>query len=239
MIRRLNRETAPVDEVFFSYQGEGVFAGIPQIFIRFAGCNLKCDYCDTAVSSAENKKTKYYPRHFLFGLVSDIYIKNKSKFFGRSPSVSFTGGEPLLYGQYLAGLTEKFKKNKFSVYIETNGSLPEEMKKIYPYCDVVAMDIKFKSACNRDLFAAHKKFLNIAKNKVFVKTVITKLTSKREFIKAVKTVGSVSRKIKFVIQPSDNSKIVNEKIFEFYNFASQNLEDVRILPQLHKIWKIR
>jgi len=39
--------TAPISEIFASLQGEGIYAGQPQIFIRFTGCNLKCDYCDT------------------------------------------------------------------------------------------------------------------------------------------------------------------------------------------------
>ncbi len=238
MIRRFNN-TAPVDEIFFSYQGEGIFAGIPQIFVRFAGCNLKCDYCDTAKSLKINLRTKYYTNLSLYQKICGVYAQNKKKFFLQKPSVSFTGGEPLLYSDFLKDLLPKLKEDKFSVYIETNGTLTEKLKTIYSYCDVIAMDIKFKSSCKRDCFCGHQKFLKAAKNKVFVKTVITESTNRNEFVKAVKIISKTSKNIKLVIQPAKNCKTVNQKIFEFYLLASSVLKDVRILPQLHKIWKIR
>ncbi len=70
MIRHLNKLSltkpsitaieSPTDEVFFSYQGEGIYAGIPQIFVRFSGCNLRCNYCDTPKSLKPGRNTQYF-----------------------------------------------------------------------------------------------------------------------------------------------------------------------------------
>ena len=239
MIRHLNKDTAPIDEVFFSYQGEGIYAGIPQIFVRFSGCNLRCEYCDTANSLQVNSKSKYFTSQALYEYIKDIFEKNKSKFYSQKLSISFTGGEPLLYADFLLDLIKKYLKNKFSIYIETNGSLPKQIKKIYKYCDVVSMDIKFQSACKKDLFKEHKSFLKICKNKNFVKTVITKYTQEKEFFKAVNLVSKISKDIPFIIQPSNFDNITNQKVLKFYSIAIIKIKDVRILPQLHKLWKIR
>ncbi|MBQ3834677.1 MAG: 7-carboxy-7-deazaguanine synthase QueE [Elusimicrobia bacterium] len=238
MTPQLNKNIVPVSEVFFSYQGEGIYAGIPQIFVRFAGCNLRCNYCDTPKSLMVSSAVKYFTPQALSEYVFDVYTKNKKMFFGFKPSVSFTGGEPLVYADFLKELITKYLRNKISVYMETNGSLSKEIKKVCKYCDVVAMDIKFQSACRKDLFKQHKEFLKICKNKAFIKTVITKDTTKQEFIKAVNLVSEISKKIKFVIQPAGFDRIINKKVFEFYSTAANKLDDVRILPQLHKLWKI-
>ena len=239
MIRHLNKDTAPIDEVFFSYQGEGIYAGIPQVFVRFSGCNLRCNYCDTPKSLTINSKSKYFTTQALYEYIKDIFEKNKSKFYSQKLSISFTGGEPLLYVDFLLDLIKKYLKNKFSVYIETNGSLPKQIKKIYKYCDVVSMDIKFQSACKKDLFKEHKSFLEVCKNKVFVKTVITKNTTEKEFLKAINIISKTSINIPLVIQPSNFDNITNQKVLKFYSIAIIKIKDVRILPQLHKLWKIR
>ena len=241
MIRHLNKDNiAPVNEVFFSYQGEGIFAGIPQIFVRFTGCNLKCNYCDTTKSLNINKSnSKYFTTQALFEYILNIFEKNKDSFYGHKPSISFTGGEPLIYADFILELVKKYLKKKFSVYIETNGTLTQQIRKIYKYCDVVAMDIKFKSACKQDLFKEHKLFIESCKDKVFIKTVITKQTKKEEFIKAVNLISDISKKIKLIIQPSAFDTATNKKTFEFYSVAISKISDVRILPQLHKLWKIQ
>lgn len=239
MIRHLNKEIVPVNEIFFSYQGEGVYAGIPQIFVRFSGCNLRCNYCDTPKSLNINSKSKNFTTHELYEYIVDVYNKNKKFFYGQKPSLSFTGGEPLLYANFILDLIKKYIKNKFSVYIETNGSLSQQIKKIYKYCDVVSMDIKFQSACKKDLFKEHKKFLEICKKKVFVKTVITQDTKEKEFFKATNLISKISKNIPLVIQPSSFDDVVNQKVLNFYSMAILKIKDVRILPQLHKLWKIK
>lgn len=239
MIPHLNKDVAPINEVFFSYQGEGIYAGIPQIFVRFAGCNLKCNYCDTPKSLKISSYSKHFTTHALYEYIVDIYNQNKDKFYKQTPSVSFTGGEPLLYADFILELKKKYLKNKFSVYMETNGSLPQQINKIYKYCDVVSMDIKFQSACKKDLFNEHKKFLDVCKNKVFVKTVITKDTREKEFVKAINIISKVSKKIPLVIQPASFDNVTNQKVLDFYSVATLKIKDVRILPQLHKLWKIR
>ena len=245
MIRHSNKKSinsfivAPIDEVFFSYQGEGIYAGIPQIFVRFSGCNLRCNYCDTPKSLKISSDSKYFTTQALFEYITDIYNQNKNKFYGQRPSVSFTGGEPLIYADFILEIIQKYLKNKFSAYLETNGSLPQQLKKLYRCCDVVSMDIKFKSACKRDLFKEHTGFLKICKNRVFVKTVITEKTTEKEFVKAVNTISKVSDKIPLIIQPASFDNITNQKVLKFYSVATIKIKDVRILPQLHKLWKMR
>ena len=243
MIRHLNKKAlnsvAPINEVFFSYQGEGIYAGIPQIFVRFSGCNLRCNYCDTPKSLYTNSKSKYFTAQALYEYIKDIFENNKSRFCRKKPSISFTGGEPLLYTDFILDLIKNYFKNKFSVYIETNGSLPQQIKKIYKYCDVISMDIKFQSACKKNLFKEHKNFLEICKTKVFVKTVITKDTKEKEFIKAVNLILKISKNIPLVIQPSSFDNITTQKVLRFYSMAILKIKNVRILPQLHKLWKIK
>ena len=239
MIPHLNKYIAPVNEVFFSYQGEGIYAGIPQIFVRFSGCNLRCNYCDTSKSLNINSKSKYFTTQALFEYINDVFNKNKENFYNQKPSVSFTGGEPLIYADFILELLQKYIKNKFSVYMETNGSLSQQIKKVYKYCDVVSMDIKFQSACNKDLFKEHKKFLEVCKKKVFVKTVITKDTQEKEFVKAVNLISKTSKNIPLIIQPASFDNSTNRKVVKFYSVAISKIKDVRILPQLHKLWKIK
>ena len=191
---------------------------------------------NSSITSFKNTKT------ILFDSgenITSLSFTPEDSFYGKKPSISFTGGEPLIYADFILELVKKYLKKKFSVYIETNGTLTQQIRKIYKYCDVVAMDIKFKSACKQDLFKEHKLFIESCKDKVFIKTVITKQTEKEEFIKAVNLISDISKKIKLIIQPSAFDTATNKKTFEFYSLAISKISDVRILPQLHKLWKIQ
>ena len=273
--------TAPIYEVFFSYQGEGLYTGMPQIFVRFAGCNLKCNYCDTAYSIKVSKKAKYYTADELITKIVEtacqwdgaIYRNGRSippfslcSNPGCSPSrargrrvlviprtaaprhsVSITGGEPLLHIEFLKDFLPKLKRAGFSTYLETNGTLPENLKAVIKYCDIVSMDFKFASECGKSFWKEHKEFLKIAlergqkqKRGVFVKCVITNKTAPDEILQSVKTIKSVSKNIHLILQPSlGKNRPALQNLHLFYGMVSKHLPNVCLMAQLHKICKIR
>ena len=102
---------AKIAEIFTSIQGEGPYIGVKQLFIRFCGCNLNCNYCDTST----------IPNETYLEFTPDELKKNLEDFNLRTiHSISLTGGEPLIW----AGFFVKFLpmlKNK--IYLETNSTL--------------------------------------------------------------------------------------------------------------------
>lgn len=101
----------PVMEAFYTLQGEGFHQGKAAYFIRLAGCDVGCVWCDVKESWDEN----LYPLQSIEEIVT-----NAKKYPARL--VVITGGEPTLYN--LEALTEELKKEKFSTNIETSGSSP-------------------------------------------------------------------------------------------------------------------
>ena len=94
-----------INEIFYSLQGEGAFTGTPSIFIRFSGCNLKCDFCDT--------------EHQSYSEMSEIEILQAiAKYPARH--VVLTGGEPSM--QITASFIDLLHRSKKFVQIETNGT---------------------------------------------------------------------------------------------------------------------
>lgn len=245
MILHSNKlQAAPIYEIFFSYQGEGPYTGIPQIFVRFAGCNLKCNYCDTAYSIKVSRQAKIVKAENLLANIIELYKKNLKNFapinkFAK-PSVSITGGEPLIYADFLKEFLPKLKKAGFSPYLETNGTLSKNLKTIVSYCDIISMDIKFASECGKSFWKEHKEFLTISKNKVFVKCVITSRTKLSEVKKSAELVKSADKKIIYILQPSIDKNIPKpENLFIFKTTVSKILPNVYLMPQMHKFLKIR
>ncbi|MEW6013493.1 MAG: 7-carboxy-7-deazaguanine synthase QueE, partial [Elusimicrobiota bacterium] len=105
--------TAPIYEIFVSYQGEGLFVGQRQIFVRFSGCNLKCSYCD---EQAAREKSDLKSLDWAVKKIKELSQKHKTN------KISFTGGEPLLYHYFIKNLIKKLGKKYFYI-LETNGTL--------------------------------------------------------------------------------------------------------------------
>ena len=99
----------PVVEIFQSIQGEGAFIGVPCNFIRLAGCNLSCPWCDTDFSVFETKSTSVIVAQLDFSL----------------PLTVITGGEPLIHpvDELISAIDKKCGKYH-TVAIETNGTKP-------------------------------------------------------------------------------------------------------------------
>jgi len=98
-----------VNEIFFGIQGESSFAGLPCIFVRLTGCNLRCSYCDTAYAYNEGRELS----------VSDI-LSAIAKY--DCSLLEITGGEPLLQKD-TPKLAQEALNNGYTVLVETNGSL--------------------------------------------------------------------------------------------------------------------
>jgi len=102
-----------LSEVFYSIQGEGLYTGVPSVFIRTFGCNLFCRWCDSKFSNEDTSER--------FDVSVDEIINDVQKYINCN-HVVITGGEPLLQHEELVELVNKLQKKKYFVTIETNGT---------------------------------------------------------------------------------------------------------------------
>ena len=214
-------EKVKIKEIFTSIQGEGLYVGEKQIFVRFCRCNLACNYCDTDFSFKDSKE---YSEIELFNFLLENNVK----------IVSLTGGEPLLETDFLLSFLKKYKEklNK-KIYLETNGTLPEKLAELIDYIDIISMDIKLKSATfQENKFEDNEKFLDIAnKKEVFIKVVFDNNILEEEIISCVKLASKYNNCI--ILQPKMPilSNLEIEKIFDkFY----KKYKNIRLIPQVHK-----
>ena len=148
--------------------------------------------------------------------------------------VFLTGGEPLINANFLKQVLPDIKQK---IYLETNGTLSNELKKIIDYIDIIAMDIKIPSATgNTDLFDEHEEFIKTAiKKELFIKVVFNEKITDEETDKILKLASKYNLPI--ILQPESNgNKIKNDiKIINkvFYKFRNQ-YKNVRLIPQVHK-----
>jgi len=96
-------------EIFYSIQGEGAFSGTPAVFVRLAGCNLSCDFCDTDYSLK------------FFASVDEVVARVR-EIGGDCPMVILTGGEPLVQSETQA-LIDSLRRDERRVHIESNGTI--------------------------------------------------------------------------------------------------------------------
>lgn len=246
----MSADSADIAEIFSSIQGEGPLVGFRQIFVRFFPCNLLCSYCDTPGKKVDLKlcciektpgKKDFFTIPGRVSVDSLINIINSLDLFnGLHHSISLTGGEPLLQTNFLK-VWLPLVKNKSKIYLETNGSLPDNLRKIIDFIDIIAMDIKLpETAKIEPLWEKHSAFLDISSSKdVFVKVVVADRTPDNEFSKAINLVSRIDNNIPFVIQPVTDMKKAEDippaRLIDLQRQASEVLTNVRVIPQTHKI----
>jgi len=127
-----------ITEIYKSLQGESTYAGLPCIFVRLTGCNLRCSWCDTEYSFYGGKKMT--PEQVL------------AEVEGLSPSnglVEITGGEPMLQERELVPLMQQLLDLRYKVLLETSGERPLES---VPAAVVKIVDVKCPGSGEAETF---------------------------------------------------------------------------------------
>lgn len=174
-----------LSEIFYSVQGEGLLQGLPMVFIRMAGCNLHCSFCDTKYALKKGKTTD------LKAILRELR-KHKCK------RVCITGGEPFL--QNLKPLVKSLKEKNYWIAAETNGSvwqkLPLDWLTVSPKREGIKLhprgyDKRFGKTASEFKYvitsAGDFRFIDSSiKKPVVLQPVDNKMAVAREIIKSLK-----------------------------------------------------
>jgi len=221
-----------IKEIFTSIQGEGPYIGVNQLFIRFCGCNLDCAYCDTN-SELSSQILEYTPEE-LKERIESYNLKSIH-------SISITGGEPLLWADFLV---EFLPLVETKIYLETNSTLNSDLEKIIDLVDIIAADIKLPSASGiENSFAIHDEFFRSARKsnkEIFAKIVFDENILSDEVSHCIKLAEKYD--LPLILQPKmsgDNLNISNEKILEVFNQFVSVYPNTRVIPQVHKFLRVQ
>jgi organic radical activating enzyme len=184
---------------------------------------------------------------------------------GSVGTVSITGGEPLEQSEFVTGVAARLKNGGLNVYLETNGIHDHAFAEILRYVDVVAMDIKLPSAFGTPAWDKHEAFLsqidgtvfdpdvssrNSDDKRIFVKVVVDDRSDLSEIEFAAQLIASTDARIPLVLQPESETMLskrtssgtlrrLNQLLDSGHAAAAAVLEDVRVIPQVHRILKVR
>jgi len=102
-----------VTEIYKSLQGESTYAGLPCVFVRLTGCNLRCSWCDTEYSFYGGKK-----------MPPEQVLEEVERLSPHGGYVEITGGEPMLQERELVPLMQRLMDKNYKVLLETSGERP-------------------------------------------------------------------------------------------------------------------
>ncbi|MCK4259266.1 MAG: 7-carboxy-7-deazaguanine synthase QueE [Halanaerobiales bacterium] len=243
-----------IKEIFKSIQGEGEFIGYQQLFIRFGGCNLKCTYCDTAHDSISEKFQVYY--HWthdeckivenpissadLVDLVAGMDLEDIH-------SISLTGGEPLIQDEFLQEfLPAIISITDSKIFLETNGTLAQELDRIAEWVDYVSMDFKLSSYVEneKNILAKHEEFIKICSLHglhTYVKVVLDDYFNQKELMMYLDLLTETMENVCLYIQPmmkGDQFLLSKDKMNRVFQACQEKKLEVRIIPQVHKFLRV-
>ncbi|MDZ8185163.1 MAG: 7-carboxy-7-deazaguanine synthase QueE [Nostoc sp. ChiSLP02] len=252
--------SARLIEVFSAIQGEGLNVGTRQIFIRFALCDLRCHFCDSAHTwnAPVSCRIERSPGLRDFEIHSNpvplpILIEwvQRQNLPSLHDSISLTGGEPLLHAQFLTEFLPQVRAiTGLPIYLETGGHRPEQLAMILPYLDSVGMDFKLPSVSGESRWEEHAKFLQLCQDSylnVFVKIIVSQNTDPAELERSASLVAHVSPGIPVFLQPVtpliESEKLsaipilapTPDRVLLWQALMKQSLKDVRVIPQTHKM----
>lgn len=201
-----------INEIFHSIQGEGLTMGIPTTFVRLAGCNLRCQWCDTKYAYDEGEEMG----------IDEILARVEEL---GCDQVCVTGGEPLHQEGHVR-LIEKLLESGHLVTLETNGSFSLEELPVSDHF-MISMDLKCPSSKMDDQMRLEN--LELLSPNDQLKFVIC---DEEDYEHAKNILAQNESHCNVIMQPVDGRDLKQlAKLVVRDNLA------VRVLPQLHKlIW---
>ncbi len=145
-----------ITEIYKSLQGESTYAGVPCVFVRLTGCNLRCSWCDTEYSFYGGKK-----------MTSEQVLDEIDRLSPNGSMVEITGGEPMLQERELVPLMERLLASGHEVLLETSG---ERALQRVPSGVVKIVDVKCPGSDEGDSF--HRENLESLTQRDEIKFVI-------------------------------------------------------------------
>lgn len=132
-----------IAEIFYSIQGEGTLVGVPSVFVRVSGCNLRCSWCDTPYTSWNPEGDDW---------TNDAIVAEVAKYPARH--VVITGGEPMLFAP-VVDLSRQLKERGLHITVETAGTVYQPVT-----CDLMSISPKLANSTPIDSpFAARHESL--------------------------------------------------------------------------------
>jgi len=252
---------APVLEVFASLQGEGRFAGEPQVFVRLWGCPLRCRWCDTpgswllpeeprarvALPGAVRREPGWASAREIAGWIAAVEP-------GAPRTVSVTGGEPLLWPGLLRDLRPEVGERR--VHLETAGAHPAALEDVLDAVDHVSLDLKLPSDLDapqpipgalepvprdaREWRGVRRRVLALVHGRdACGKLILAGGREASEFEPILDDVAELAPELPLFIQPvtpmNGDSAPAREEILALVELALARELQVRVVPQLHRV----
>ncbi|MFY9344629.1 MAG: 7-carboxy-7-deazaguanine synthase QueE [Planctomycetota bacterium] len=259
---------APLVEIFHSIQGEGRFVGVPMTFLRVATCPLRCLYCDTpnSYTAPARVPVRLSVRELLepnpvaaaraAELVRQVGAAGEP---GRkSGSLSVTGGEPLVFPEFLRELGRIVRGHGMRVHLETAAVHPDALALCVDQVDHLSADYKLPETLGAPVEPAlalapgtsygvlHRRCCELALRRgasVDVKVVLTDRVGDASLEQALADLQPVRDKIVLVLQPvtpfgAVTRTVARDDLRRFVDTAVRAQFQVRVLPQVHKVLQV-
>ena len=215
-----------IAELFYSLQGEGMLIGVPSVFIRTSGCNLRCSWCDTPYTSWQPEGAE---------LSLDRILDEVKAHPARH--VVVTGGEPMIAPEIIP-LTERLNRLGLHVTIETAGTVFQPVS-----CDLMSISPKLSNSTPTGSFAAQHERLRIqpamlrdlmTRYEYQLKFVIAKPEDVEELRALVATLSADPQRVVLMPEGTDRD-VLRERSVWLAEVAKT--EGFRFTPRLHvELW---